>query len=68
MTDETTRAADLPTGSVVFSERTTYVKDHPTDSAPWRGTRGGYHGDWEVDVALDAGAEILRVGRGGDRG
>lgn len=68
MSDQTSRAADLPDGSVVSAELTTFVKDHPTKTAQWRGTRGGYHGNWEVDVALDDGAEILRVGRGGDRG
>lgn len=57
------RAADLPDGSVVYSERTTYVKDHPLPHAPWRGTRGGYHADWEVDKALDGGGEVVRVGK-----
>lgn len=55
-------AADLPDGSVVYSPRTTYVKDHPSSTAAWRGTRGGYHGDWEVDEALAKGAEIVRIG------
>ncbi|MEV1315421.1 hypothetical protein AB0J14_04970 [Micromonospora arborensis] len=61
MTDQI-RAADLPDGSVVSGERTTYIKDHPSKTAAWRGTRGGHHRDWEVDEALTAGAQVLRVG------
>ncbi|MBF9129507.1 hypothetical protein I0C86_11090 [Plantactinospora sp. S1510] len=61
MTDQI-RAAHLPDGSVVSSAHTTYVKDHPSETAAWRGTRGGQHEDWEVDKALTGGAEVLRVG------
>ncbi|MBE1492761.1 hypothetical protein [Plantactinospora soyae] len=56
------RAADLPDGSVVSSTRTTYIKDHPSQTAAWRATRGGPQGDWDVDQALASGAEVLRVG------
>jgi len=58
------RAADLPDRSIVSGERTTYVKDRPTPTAAWRGTRGGYHRDWEIDEALAAGAQVVRVGSG----
>lgn len=59
---DTVRAADLPDGSVVSADHTTYVKDHPSKTAAWRGTRGGHHGDWAVDKALTDGAQVLRIG------
>jgi hypothetical protein len=56
------RATHLPDGSVVAGAHTTYVKDHPSKTAAWRGTRGEHHGDQEVDKAMADGAEVLRVG------
>jgi hypothetical protein len=63
---DTVRAADLPEGSTVATDRKAFIKNHPTLTAPWRGTDGGYHGDWSVQKALDAGAQVLRVGDGTD--
>lgn len=65
--DEVRNAADLPAGSVVASATVAYIKDHPTATAQWRGTNGGYFGDWKIDEELVASAEILRVGGGADR-
>jgi hypothetical protein len=58
------RAADLPERSVVASEHHAYIKNHPTPTAPWRGTSGGYFADWKVDEELASGARVLRVGTG----
>jgi hypothetical protein len=58
------RAADLADGSVVADHRRAYIKTHPTSTAAWRGTDGGYHHDWTVDEALTNGAEVLRDGTG----
>jgi hypothetical protein len=59
-------AADLPEGSVVATEGKAYVRatDGAPEGAPWRGTNGGYFGDWKVDEELANGAQVLRVGTG----
>lgn len=59
---DSTRAADLPDRSVVATDSTAYIKTHPTATAPWRGTNGGYFADVWVDEALTAGGRVLRVG------
>jgi hypothetical protein len=60
-----TQSADaLPDGSVVAKRNVVYVKNHPTATAQWRGSNGGYFGDWKVDDALREGAVVLRVGYG----
>lgn len=46
------KAADLPDGTVVIGDNVVYIKNHPTPSEPWRSTRGGYCGDWQVDAEL----------------
>lgn len=57
-------AAELPDGSVVADHRRAFIKNHPTATAAWRGTDGGYHGDWAVEEALANGARLLRRGTG----
>lgn len=57
-------AAELPDGSVVANEKKAFIKNHPTPTAPWRGTDGGYHPNWSVDEALTNGATLLRRGTG----
>lgn len=57
-------AAELSDGSVVADHRRAFIKNHPTTTAAWRGTDGGYHGDWSVDEALANGAIVLRDGTG----
>ncbi len=59
-------AADLPDGSIVAARDRVWIRTHPTPTAPWRNTYGGYSGDWEVDKALAAGAVVLRMGHPGD--
>ena len=56
------KAADLPDGSVVADDNTAWIKNHPTVTAAWRGTDGGYAGNWLVDKALEKGAQVLRGG------
>ncbi len=58
------RAADLPDGSVVADRDVVYIKNHPSKTAQWRGTNGGYVGDWRVDQALAEGAAVVRHGYG----
>lgn len=57
-------AADLSDGSVVADADRAFIKNHPTPTAPWRGTDGGFHGNWAVDKALTGGAVVLRDGTG----
>ncbi len=65
MTAHSGRAADLPDGSVVADSETAYIKTHPSRTAQWRGTRGGYHANWEIDQVLaQPDSQILRVGDG----
>lgn len=55
-------AADLPDFSIVAGDYTVWIKSHPSRTAQWRGTDGGYFGDWYVDERITAGAQVLRVG------
>lgn len=63
-------AADLPDNSIVVGptsngREVVYIKNHPSKTAQWRGTDGGYHGNWAIDEALRYDeATILRVGVG----
>lgn len=61
-------AADLPDSSVVAWFNRVYVKDHPTKTAQWRATNGGYYSDEQVDECLVDGAAVLRVGTRGEPG
>lgn len=63
------KAADLPDSTIVVGQAASgrevvYIKNHSSSTAPWRGTGGGYHGDWVIDDALEAGGTVLRVGDG----
>jgi hypothetical protein len=63
--EEVATAADLPDGSIVATADKAYIKNHPTPDAPWRGTNGGRHGDWQVQEALQSGeATVVRIGDG----
>lgn len=61
-------AADLPDGTIVVGREpqrreVAYIKNHPTKTASWRGTDGGFHGDWFVDELIANGtAVVLRHG------
>lgn len=55
-------AADLPDGSVVAENNVVYIRNHPTRTAPWRGTNSGYFGDQHIDEVLAAGGTVLRYG------
>ena len=58
----TVKAAALPDGSVVATDKHAFMKNHPTASSAWRGTDGSYAGDWYVDGLLEKGAQVLRQG------
>jgi hypothetical protein len=57
-------AADLPDESVVAGRTVAYIKNHPTATAQWRGTNGGFFGNWRIDEELAGGATVLRHGDG----
>lgn len=59
-----TKAADLPDGSIVATRTTVYIKTHPTKWAQWRGTNGEHAPDPFIDSDLADGATVLRVGYG----
>jgi hypothetical protein len=58
----TTKAVDLPDGSVVADDFHAFIKTHPTKGSAWRGTDGSFVGDWHVDRLLGQGAQVLRKG------
>jgi hypothetical protein len=59
-------AKDLPDLSVVANPTVAYIKNHPTATAQWRGTNGGYFGNWRIDEELACGATVLRHGDGSE--
>jgi hypothetical protein len=61
---EKTDAANLPDYSVVADKTTAFIKSHPTITAQWRGTNGGYFGDAYINQRITLGAQVLRVGAG----
>lgn len=61
MTTPTVRAVDLPVGSVVATARSAWIK-HPN---LWERTNGAFYADRDLDSVLAEGAEVLRVGTGG---
>ncbi|WP_045740767.1 hypothetical protein [Actinoplanes rectilineatus] len=60
------RAADLPVGSVVAGKRRAWVKVDVEPSGTWHGSGSNEfeYDDW-VQEYLDKGAQVLRVGDGG---
>lgn len=59
-------AANLPDQSVVAGHTVAYIKNHPTGTAEWRGTNGGFFGNWRIDEELAGGATVLRYGDGSE--
>ncbi|GAA0494040.1 hypothetical protein Ade02nite_20780 [Paractinoplanes deccanensis] len=57
------KAADLPDGSVVANNKHAFIKTHPTRTAQWRGTNGGFFGDWYIDELFTEGkTTVVREG------
>lgn len=62
------RAVDLSLGSVVAGVRRAWVKIDDEGYGMWHGTGSNYSDyDDEVQVQLDRGAQVLRVGDGSVR-
>jgi hypothetical protein len=57
----TVKAADLPAGSVVATDREAWVKTYLRTDAPWVGSSD--KSDDQIDALLAAGAAVLREGR-----
>lgn len=62
----TKTAADLPIGSEIQGQNTTWTKDRPGRDEPWTSSAGGYYSDARMDQLLVGGAFITFVpaGRG----
>lgn len=64
MTRAVKTAADLPAGTEVIHDGTTYTKTRPGDPHPWsverlaRGTYGALHTDADIDAILNGGGII----------
>ncbi len=58
------RAVDLPVGSVVATTEHAYIRADNSRHYPWRVTNGGRYSNHDIDEALAAGAQVLRVGDG----
>lgn len=61
------RAADLPVGSIVANGHTAWIKTSKADNdlGSWSGTGDDMSTyDWRPQKALDAGAQVPRVGAG----
>lgn len=60
----TKTAASLPDLSVVADDDTAWIKNHPSKTAQWRSSNGGYFSNRFMDDQLARGARVLREGNG----